>query len=134
MMIYGIRRRLTNTVAGESRGADKGPKPAMGDESEQPEDIAVPEVVNHASGRYVPDDPSTPDYYKSLVQTAIENGGKHGYHSISVPWLRMILAGLESRQIEPEVMWYGIEAGETKGEPITEIPPYENLFQVSRDA
>jgi hypothetical protein len=132
-MIYGIRRRLGKTDVGEHWGADDGPKPEMGDDSEQPGDTAAL-AANQASGQYAPDDPSTPDYYKSLVQTAIENGGRHGYHSISIPWLRMILAGLESKHIEPGMMWYGIEAGEARGEPITEIPPYEDLFQSSRDA
>ena len=133
-MIYGIRRRLRKTDAGDPWGADEGPKPEMGDNSEEPGDTAALEAANQTSGRYAPDDPSAPDYYESLVQTAIENGGRHGYHNISIPWLRMILAGLESRQIEPETMWYGMEAGETRGEPITEIPPYEDLFQSSRDA
>ena len=87
-----------------------------------------------ASGQYAPDDTSAPDYYESLVRTAIENGGRHGYHRISIPWLRMILAGLESKQIEPEVMWYGIETGETRREGAPAIPAYEDLFQSSRDA
>jgi hypothetical protein len=132
-MIYGIRRRLGKTDAGDHWGADDGPKPEIGDNPEQPEDSAAL-AANQASGQYAPDDPSAPDYYKILVQTAIENGGRHGYQSISIPWLRMILAGLESKQIEPDTMWYGIEAGEARGEPITEIPPYEDFFQSSRDA
>jgi len=133
-MIDGIRRRLGKTAAQDPWGAVEGPMPEVESNAELPGDTAASEVATQASGRYAPDDPSAPDYYKSLVRTAIENGGRHGYHSISIPWLRMILAGLESKQIEPEVMWHGVESGETRMERMPEIPPYEDLFQSSRDA
>ena len=133
-MIDGIRRRLGKADAGGQWDANAGLNPEMRARAELPGDTAVLESANQASGRYSPDDHNAPDYYRSLVQTAIDNGGRHGYHSISIPWLRMILAGLESKQIEPEMMWYGIEAGETKREPLPEIPRYEDLFQPSRGA
>jgi len=132
-MIDGIRRRLGKTAAGHTWGADEELEPEIGEVTEPPGDIAVLVTATQATGQYAPEDPSAPDYYESLVRTAIKNGGRHGDHSISIPWLRMILAGLESKQIEPEMMWYGIEAGETGREPISEIPPYENLFQSGRD-
>ena len=133
-MIYGYSRRLGKTGSEEAWDADEGLEPEMGENPMHPGDTTVLGGVNQASGRYAPDEPGTYDYYKSLVQTAIENGGRHGYHSISIPWLRMILAGLESKQIDPEMMWFGIEAGETAGEPTPEIPPYEDLFKPSPDA
>ena len=131
-MIDGIKRRLGKTAAGEAWGADGGLKPQIDESTELRGDGEVSELAVEVSGQYVPDDPST-DFYKSLVRTAIENGGRHSGHSISIPWLRMILAGLESKPIEPEMMWYGIEAGEVRREPTPEVPSYEDLFLSSRD-
>jgi len=133
-MIDGIRRRLGKAEPGEPWNADEGLKPEIGESEELPGDTGFSEAANQASGQYSPDGTSAPDFYKSLVQTAIDNGGKHGYHRISIPWLRMILAGLELKHVEPEMMWYGVEAAETKREPMSEIPPYEDLFQPTRRA
>jgi hypothetical protein len=130
-MINGIRRRLGNASAAD---LDLGLKPEIDVNAEPSRERKVLQAAATASGHYIPDDPGTPDYYKNLVRTAIENGGRHGYHSISIPWLRMILAGLESKQIEPEMMWYGIEAGEIRREQTPAVPSYENLFQSGRDA
>jgi len=133
-MIDGIRRRLAKTTARDPWGAFEELEPEIEENVELPGGTTTLEAATRVSGQYAPDDPSAPDYYKSLVRTAMENGGRHGYHSISIPWLRMILAGLESKQIEPEVMWYGVEAGETRRDRAPEIPPYGDLFQSSRDA
>jgi len=130
-MIDGIRRRLGKTAAGDPWSTDEGLKPETEENAELSGGTAALESTAQASGQYAPEDAGTPDYYKSLVRTAIMNGGRHGDHSISVPWLRMILAGLESKQIEPETMWYGIEADEVGREPTPEIPPYEDLFRSS---
>jgi len=132
-MIDGIRRRLGKATAGEAWGTDEELEPEIEEVAEPQGDIAVLVTAAQATGQYAPDDPSTPDYYESLVRTAIDNGGRHGDHSISIPWLRMILAGLELKRIEPEMMWYGIESGEAGREPISEIPPYEDLFQSGRN-
>ena len=133
-MIDGIRRRLGKTATSDPWGADEGLKPEIDGDAGLPEGTAVLGAVTQVSGQYAPDDSSTPDYYKSLVRTAIGNGGRHGYHSISIPWLRMILAGLESKPINPEAMWYVIEPGETRKHHMPVIPPYEDLFRSSRDA
>jgi len=133
-MMDGIRRRLGKTAAGDSWSVDEGLKPEIENNAKLSGETEVSDAPIQASGQYAPDDPSTPDYYKSLVRTAIKNGGRHGDHTIPIPWLRMILAGLESKQIKPETMWYGIEAGEIGREPMPEIPPYEDFFQSSRDA
>ncbi len=108
-------------------------KPDPTETAEISTDTAVLVAATHATGEYTPSDSNTPDYYKTLVSTAIENGGKYGEHQISIPWLRMILAGLEFRQVEPESMWYGVEAGAAGTEPLPEIPSYEDLFPSDRD-
>jgi hypothetical protein len=133
-MIDGIRRRLGKAAAGDPWGADEELEPEIEGVAEPPGDIAVLVTTTQETGQYAPDNPSAPDYYESLVRNAIKNGGRHGDHSISIPWLRMILAGLESKQIEPEMMWYGVEADETRREPISETSPYEDLFKSGRDA
>ena len=133
-MIGGITRRLGRGAVGGLWGTDDELNPEIKEDAEPLGDIAVLVSPTQAMGKYAPDDHSTPDYYKSLVRTAIKNGGRHGGHSISIPWLRMILAGLESKQIELEMMWYGTEAGEIEGAPMGEIPSYEDLFQSGRDA
>ena len=133
-MIDGIRRRFGRTTSGDPWGADQDLNPELEEDITLPTDGAVLVAANDAVGRYVPDDIDTPDYYKSLVQTALENGGKHGDHRISIPWLRMILAGLESKHIDPEMMWYGIEAGDAAGNQLPEVPPYENLFPSGGEA
>lgn len=126
-MINGIRRRLGKTTAGDPWDSDRELNPEM-EGAGLSTDASVSVVLAYPSGRYSPDNANTPDYYKSLVQTAIRNGGRHGDHRISIPWLRMILAGLESKRIEPSMMWEGIESGETKGEGPRGIPSYEDLF------
>ena len=132
-MIDGIRRRFGKTTSGGSWASDQELKPEIGEEGELATDASVSVVVAYPMGRYSPEDARTPDYYKSLVQTAIENGGRHGGQSIPVPWLRMILAGFELKQIEPSMMWYGIEPGEAEREAMDGVPPYEVLFQSHRD-
>jgi len=137
-MIDGIRRRLGRSIESDHWDADQELMPELKDGAELPTDAAglVASTDARAAtgeiGEYAPADENTPDYYKSLVATAIDNGGKYGDHRMSIPWLRMILAGLEFRRIEPETMWYGVEVG-TAGEPLPEIPTYTDLFPAERD-
>jgi hypothetical protein len=134
-MIDGIRRRLGKTATDGSWESDQELNPEIEEDTGLPTDTTVSVVLAYTSGRYAPDNASTPDRYKSLVQTAIENGGRLGDHSISVPWLRMILAGLESKQIELKAMWYGIDPGETeRGSVGDETRSYEDVFRSGRDA
>ena len=132
-MIDGIRRRLGKTATTDPWDADRELEPENEEEAGLVTDAAVSVVLAYPSGHYSPDD-ATHDYYKNLVRTAISNGGKHGDRSISIPWLRMILAGLELKQIEANMMWEGIEPGETEGEARKGIPSYEDLFQSSPGA
>ena len=73
------------------------------------------------------------EYFKNILKTAIQNGGKYGGHEIPVPWLRMILAGLEWRHIDPETMWYGVEAGAPGEPPMPEMPEFDVLFPSEKE-
>jgi hypothetical protein len=127
-MIDGIRRRLGRSIDEDPWNTNLEFKPELAETAELPADTAVLVTATQATGEYSPGDDNTTDYYRSIVSTAIENGGRHGDHHIPIPWLRMILAGLEFKHIEPEMMWYGVEAGTAVGEPLPEIPSYGDLF------
>ena len=121
-MIDGIRRRFAKSVDGDPWDADQKLGPQTAELSELPTDAAVLVAATNATGEFIPAGPDAPDYYNNLVSTAIENGGKHGDQRISIPWLRMILAGLELRPIDPEMMWEGVEAGSDLSAKQREIP------------
>lgn len=127
-MIDGIRRRFRRPADQDTWDADLELSPEVEGSNELPTDTAVLLAATYAKGEYTPNNSSTPDYCKVLIQAAIQNGGRHGDHAIPVPWLRMILAGLESKRIEPEMMWYGFEAGDGGGQPQPDLPSYEDLF------
>jgi len=125
-MIDGIRRRL-GSVNGDAWDASLEFSQEVPETAEPHSDTSVFMAAPRVVGEYSPTDGST-DYYKSLVSAAIKNGGKHGDHRMPIPWLRMIQAGLEFRRVDPEMMWYGVEAGDTRIESLAEVPPYESLF------
>jgi hypothetical protein len=127
-MIDGIRRRLRGSTTVDQWDADRFLNPEREETTVLPTAAPVMVVANRGSGYYAPDDASTPDYFKSIVRTALENGGKYGGHRIPVPWLRMILAGLESRHIDPEMLWYMTEPWDGAGESLDGIPSYSDLF------
>jgi hypothetical protein len=130
-MIGGLRRRW--------RSIDKDPwdanlefEPMVGDSSELSSETetsaqALDSSLAGSNGT------TTAEYYMCLVRAAIENGGRHGEHQISIPWLRMILAGLEFRRIEPDMMWYGFESG-IQEVPSADIPAYDRLFPPAKDS
>jgi hypothetical protein len=129
-MIDGIRKRLGKSMDRDPWNADQDLKPEIA-ETELPTDRAVLIAATDATrptGEFIPADSNSPDYYKTLVLTAIENGGKYGDHQIAVPWLRMILAGLEFKHIEPEMMWFGSDTGGLNDSPSRDLPSYEDLF------
>ncbi len=132
-MIDGIRRRLGKPIDEDPWDTGQEFAPEVSETNELPTDAADLVAATRAIGEYVPAAADTPDYYSSLVSTAIKNGGKYGDHRISIPWLRMILAGLEMKRVNPESMWRGVETG-TAGSPLPEIPSYEDLFPAERDA
>ena len=126
-MIDGIRRRLGKSTGGDPWNAEQDLKPETQEVGEPPTNTEVLLAASPAMGEFMPTDENT-DFYKSLICTAIENGGRLGGHQIPIPWLRMILAGLEMRPIEPEVMWYGVEAERSGRNPAPAVPSYQDLF------
>lgn len=136
-MIDGIRRRFVQSADSETWDADQELEPEVEDTpelEEKPEtDTAVFMAATQANAHFVPNNSESADYYKTIIKTAIENGGKYGDHQISIPWLRMILAGLESRHIEPEMMWYGVEPEIPTEAPLPEMPSYDRLFPYDAD-
>ena len=131
-MIDGIRRRL-KSVDRDPWDAEQELEPEAEEASELPTDTAVLLAATQVTAGFAPNDTNTADYYKNVVRTAIENGGKYGDHRISIPWLRMILAGLEWKRVEPEAMWYGVEASTPSGSSLPEVPPFDDLFPSERD-
>ena len=129
-MIDGIRRRLSKPASKDPWDADQELQPEEV-ASELPTDAAVFLAARSVSPGYSPEDGDSNAYYRGIVRTAIENGGRYGDHKIPIPWLRMILAGLESRYIDPETMWYEVEEGPVA--QIPEIPSYEDLFPSERE-
>ena len=130
-MINGIRRRLTKQALRDPWDADL----ELHQEEVAPElptDTAVITAARGVSHGFSPGDGDSSEYYKGVVRTAIQNGGKHGDPRIPVPWLRMILAGLESRSVEPNMMWYEMDEENPVG-TLPEIPSYEDLFPSERD-
>jgi hypothetical protein len=135
-MIDGIRRRFARSVETDPWNAEQELAPEVEDASQVPTDTAVLLAGSQASSQAAPGfSPSEGDltnYYRGIMRTAIENGGKYREHQIPVPWLRMILAGLESRHIGPDKMWYEVDFEEPVN-PLPEIPSYEDLFPSNRD-
>lgn len=131
-MIDGIKRRFTKSIDSDPWDADQELEPEVEEASELPTDtaaiLAATKAATPSSNRV-----DVAEYYKGLVATAIENDGKYGEHRISIPWLRMISAGLDWRRIQPEDMWYGADA-EVPGEsPLAGRPAFKDLFPPEGD-
>ncbi|MDG7008505.1 MAG: hypothetical protein JRN06_09740 [Nitrososphaerota archaeon] len=131
-MISAIRRRFTNSIEEDAWDTDREFGPEVGESSELHTDAAVLLASAQTAPGYFRGDESLTDYYKDIVRTAIENRGRYGDHWIPVPWLRMILAGLESRHIDPDLLWYeaDIDSAAVLG---AEVPSYEELFPSEGD-
>jgi hypothetical protein len=108
-MIDGIRRRFTKSAGKDHWDAEEEFETQIDEASEVPTETAVLVAPTQLAPPTTTIDVDTSDYYKKVVRTAIENGGRYGDHQISIPWLRMILGGLESKPIDPESIWYGTE-------------------------
>ncbi len=137
-MIDGIRRRFAKSTDKDPWDTEQEFEPEAEIEesevSELPTDTAVMLAATRISPSSTTNDVDSGEYYKNILKTAIQNGGKYGEHQIPTPWLRMILAGLEWRHIDPELMWYGFDPSTPGIENLPKIPSYEDLFPSDRDS
>lgn len=78
-------------------------------------------------GVFVPYDTDVVQRQVELIRAALAQGGRFGDHEIPVPWLRMMLAGLEGRPTDQDAIWEGI-ASPPRKEPVEESPTYQELF------
>lgn len=132
-MIDGIRRRFAGPSERRLWDVDQKLNAEAEEVSELPAgDVVVFATARPSSGSCPAKEDST-DYYRAVVQAALENGGRYHGQQIPVPWLRMILAGLESRPIGPEVMWYEVEA-DTPENVLFRVPSHVSLFPSDRTA
>jgi len=125
-MIDGIRRRLGKPVDRSLWDTEQELRPERSTVSDLHADATVLVATTRGAGQFVPE--GSTDYCKTLVSSAIENGGKLGGHQIPVPWLRMILAGLELRQVEPGMMWNADEVGNPASSSVAEGQSFDDLF------
>lgn len=129
-MIGAIRRRFENPVERDPWATDLEFAPEAEESTELATDATAFLATRTAAPGFYPGDSDPADYYRGVVKTALANGGMYGDHRIPIPWLRMILAGLESRPMDPNTMWYEIDAGETG--VLADIPSYADLFPSER--
>jgi hypothetical protein len=131
-MIGAIRRKFTNPIDEDDWSTEQELTPEAVEPSALQTDAAVLLAAAQAAPGHFLGDESLTDYYKGIVKTAIDNRGRYGDHWIPVPWLRMILAGLESRHIDPDLWWYEADI-ESAVHAHAEVPPYEDLFPSESD-
>ena len=132
-MIDGIRRRFAKSAGKDPWDAEEEFETQVDEASEVPTETAGLVASTQLAPLVTTNDVDTTDYHKKVVRTAIENGGRYGDHQISIPWLRMILGGLESKPIDPESMWSRTETSNLAEAPLPEIPSYSYLFPSDRD-
>lgn len=128
-MMESIRRRFTRSPAKDPWATDLDLEPEISEVSELRLDsaalFAAAKTQPHSTSNAV----DLKDYYRGLILAAIQSGGSCHGQQISVPWLRMTLAGLEMRPVPPELMWDGEWEGSS-----TDMPGYESFFPEERVA
>lgn len=130
MMIGTIRRRFSETVNADLWSVNTMLEPEQESGPRLGYDPTTPQSEGGAS--FGPGEPKVRDYCRTLVATAIEHNGWYGGMYMSIPWLRMTLAGLESRNFLPEMMWEGVE-GQGLGERgAPGVPSYDAVFEAER--
>jgi hypothetical protein len=134
-MIDGLRQKLAKTMAKDDPwDADKElvSESEFEELTELPTDKAVIMAATDAVLPPASHDLNTSDYYKSIVKAAIDHGGRYNGHQIPIPWLRMVLAGLEYHKIETEQMWEGIEGTDFKADGRPERnPAYDDMVSTT---
>lgn len=129
-MIGDIRRKLRQTDA-SSWDVNLA---LQAEESVISERFDAALVLNRPPKEYPFRNPTAREYYTNLVRSAIAGGGWYGNTQISIPWLRMTLAGLESKRFDPEMMWNGMEEDAPPQPNVSETLSYEALFPSTKHA
>jgi hypothetical protein len=127
-MMGSIRRKFTKAESKDPWGTDSELE-SEGAEVEVAADSSVLLSTKAAPSTSPSNDVDMKGFYKALITTAIQHGGKYQGMEISIPWLRMTLAGLEMRPIPPEMMWEGIHVG-----IFADLPEYDKLFPSEKAA
>jgi hypothetical protein len=122
-----IRRKFSKSAPKDPWATDLSLEPEAEDVSELPGENTV--LLTKVQPHPLSNDVDMSEYYKGLIWTAINHGGEYNGQQISIPWLRMTLAGLENRPIPPEMMWEGVEDGATP-----DMPGFGRLFPVEGSA
>lgn len=129
-MIGIIRRKFTESMNADLWNVNR---------SLQPEPDSTPvfrhppaDATSNFGAGYGPNDNSAKAFCKTVVETAIAQQGWYGGMRISVPWLRMTLAGLESERFAPEMMWEGVEEQDARGRHVPGLPSYDSVFESER--
>jgi hypothetical protein len=129
-MIGALRRIFVKTIK-DPWDMNQELQPGNGERTELQTDTAVLLAATHVANGISSSDLNMKDYYRSVVQSAISQGGMFRGQQMSIPWLRMTLAGLEMRSISPEVIWEGEQTNPNGTLP--EMPLCEDLFPSESD-
>ena len=122
-MMDSIRRRLSKSPAKDPWSTDLALDPEISEVSELRLDSTILLAASSIQSGPQSNDVELRGYYRGLILAAIRQGGNYRGQQISIPWLRMTLAGLEMRPIPPEMMWEG-----EPEDPPTDLHDYERLF------
>ncbi len=124
-MIGGLRRRLSGNVE-HVWSTDQELKPEVSIDPEFHSGAAVLLTTAKPTSEGETNDVRMKEYYKAVLGTAIERGGWYQGQIMPLAWLRMTLAGLESRPLPPEALWE--EQAAATDEPGRAMPSHADLF------
>lgn len=133
-MIEGIRRMVSSSGGGDPWDADRELEPEVKVDFEFPVENTIMVSPIRKVHSFSPKTLGEVEFQKKLVQSALEHGGRFDSYAISISWLRMIMAGLEGRPIEPEEAWRDVEAPDPDDFLQNLESSYQKLFPASKDS
>jgi hypothetical protein len=132
-MIGGLVRKFAKSDESDDWSLEQELKPEVKGSPEFPVTGSMSPASPWSTASFSPSESNPADYYKGIVKAAIENGGRYAGHYIPTPWLRMILAGLEFRRVEPETLWQGAEGSSPGDAHLSDVSSYYALFPYERE-
>ncbi|MDG6918167.1 MAG: hypothetical protein JRN62_01810 [Nitrososphaerota archaeon] len=124
-MIGGLRRRFSGNVE-HIWSINQELEPEVSVDLGSHSGTAVLFTTTKPASERETNDVSMKEYYKAVLGTAIERGGWYQGQTMSLAWLRMTLAGLESKPLPPEALWE--EQASATCDSSRAMPSYEDLF------